>query len=301
MQKSKPTVVACVPAFNEEKTIAKVVLLARRHVDRVVICDDGSSDLTGEIAEGLGADVVRHRRNMGKGAALKTLFKKAREMNPDVVVTLDSDGQHDPDEIPKLIQPIVNNEADIVNGSRFLERRDMPKHRMIGNRMLNLLANMKMDQKLTDTQSGFRAYSRKALEVIDVAEKGIGVDSQILMDASEKRLRIVEVPIGVSYKEARSKHNPVVQLGTVVDSIIGKIVEENPMLYLGVPGLMSAIAGLLAGLRVIEIFLAKRAIATGTAMISVALIMVGFLLIIAAIMVKAMNSVAEKVKREFEA
>ncbi|RDD53142.1 MAG: glycosyltransferase family 2 protein, partial [Candidatus Korarchaeota archaeon NZ13-K] len=91
---------ALIPAYNEEAKIAPVILKARRHVDLVIVCDDGSTDLTGEVARSLGAYVIRHERNMGYGAALLTLFKKALEMNVSIAVTLDADGQHDPDLIP---------------------------------------------------------------------------------------------------------------------------------------------------------------------------------------------------------
>jgi len=293
----KPSIVACIPAYNEENAIAKVLVKTAKYVDSVIVCDDGSRDLTAEIARKLGVEVIQHERNFGKGAALKTLFEKARKLDPDVVVTLDSDGQHNPDEIPKLVEPILNGEADIVNGSRFLGNAAMPKHRIAGNKTLNLLTNLRLNQKLTDTQCGFRAYSKKALKLIDVTEMGIGVDSQILMGASEKGLKIVEVPIGASYKNAKSTYNPLSHLMMVIDSVVGRIVEENPVLYLGLPGFISMVAGLLAGLRVVSIFLANRAIATGTALISIGLIVVGFLLLISAIIVKTVNSVAGKVKR----
>jgi glycosyltransferase involved in cell wall biosynthesis len=217
----KPFVVACIPAFNEEKTIAKVVLLAQKHVDKVVVCDDGSGDLTGEIAERLGAEVLRHDGNFGKGAALKTLFSRAVELGCDVAVTLDGDGQHDPCEIPRLVEPVLNGDADVAVGSRFLGKVEVPRYRVIGNKALNLLTNVKMAEKLSDTQCGFRAYSGKALSLISVSEAGIGVDSQILLDASDKGLRIVEVPVGVSYKDAKSSYNPVSHLVMVVYSMIG--------------------------------------------------------------------------------
>jgi len=117
----KPLVVACIPAYNEEGSIAGVVVQARKYVDRVVVCDDGSVDLTGAIAEGLGAVVVRHGRNLGKGAALRSAFLRARELGADVVAMLDADGQHDPEEIPGLVEPILKGEADMVVGSRYVD------------------------------------------------------------------------------------------------------------------------------------------------------------------------------------
>ena len=130
---SKPFTIACIPAFNEEGRIASVIVRARRRVDAVVVCDDGSGDLTGEIAEGLGAVVVRHGRNLGKGAALRSAFLRARELGADVVVMLDADGQHDPEEIPGLVEPILKGAADMVVGSRYAEgsKTDAPLYRAI--------------------------------------------------------------------------------------------------------------------------------------------------------------------------
>jgi len=296
MAEAKPLIIACIPAYNEEKTIAKVVLQTKKYVDKVFVCDDGSMDMTGEIAERLGAEVLRHERNLGKGAALKTLFKESKSLNPDVVVTLDSDGQHDPREIPMLIRPILRGEANITNGSRLLEKTEMPKYRVVGNKMLSSLINVKTGQKLTDTQSGFRAYSKKALKFIEITDAGIGVDSQVLIDASEKDLKVVEIPVTVSYECAKSTYNPLSHLSMVIASVIRKIVEGNPIFYLGIPGFISVIAGLLFGLRVVDIFLSNSAIAIGTALISVSLVIIGFLLIIAAVLVKTVNSVAIKMR-----
>src|SRR4030042_4807226 len=119
---AKPFVVVGIPAFNEEKTIARVVLEAQRYADAVVVCDDGSSDLTAKIAERLGADVVRHERNLGYGSAIKSLFNRARELGADVLVTLDGDGQHDPGDIPNVVEPIKNGVADIRLGSGFIDK-----------------------------------------------------------------------------------------------------------------------------------------------------------------------------------
>jgi len=153
-------VVAVIPAFNEERTIGKVVLLARRYVDRVVVCDDGSMDLTAVIAEGLGATVIRHDRNMGKGAALRTSLEYLKQLNPDVVVTLDGDGQHDPDGIPGLVEPIIEGKADLVVGSRYVEgsETDAPFYRRFGLKLVNLVSRRSGKGVVGDTQSGFRTY-----------------------------------------------------------------------------------------------------------------------------------------------
>ena len=110
--KAKLFVVVGIPAFNEEKTIARVVLQAQKNADKVVVCDDGSTDLTSEIAERLEAEVVRHEQNLGYGAAVQSLFRRARELGADVLVTVDADGQHNPDEIPSVVKLLLDGDAD---------------------------------------------------------------------------------------------------------------------------------------------------------------------------------------------
>ena len=162
----KPFVVAAIPAHNEEKTIARVVLQAQLHVDKVVVCDDGSSDLTADIAERVGADLVRHEKTLGYGAAIQSLFKWAKRANADIMVTLDGDGQHNPNEIPVLAEPVLKGKADIVVGSRFLgdaeKKNGMPKYRRLGIKVITKLTGAASDNRLSDAQSGFRVYGRKA-------------------------------------------------------------------------------------------------------------------------------------------
>ena len=280
----QPFIVALIPAYNEERTIAKIVLKTKKYVDKVIVCDDGSTDMTGEIARALGAEVIRHERNMGKGVALRTGLEYAKKLDPDIVVVLDADGQHNPDEIPKLIEPLLRGETDIVIGSRFLTPNEIPLYRRIGNRILTSLVNLKAGSRLTDTQSGFRAFNRRALEEIKVTEKGMSVESQMIIDAIKKGLRASEIPITVSYKEARHKRSPLLHFMEIVSLILRRTVEEKPILYLGLPGFMLILAGLIAGLRVLDIFMRTRAIAIGTALITAILTISGLLLIVIAIL-----------------
>ena len=154
-------IVVVIPAYNEERTIAKVVLQAKRHVDLVMVIDDGSVDMTGDIARGLGAKVLRNEVNLGKGEALRRVFKETLTLKPEVTVALDADGQHDPDEIPKLVKPIVDGEADVVVGSRYVEgaSTDAPTYRKMGLRVIEGLGRSAIKVPIRDTQSGFRAYS----------------------------------------------------------------------------------------------------------------------------------------------
>ena len=186
--KHKPNmlIVAAIPAFNEEHTIAKLVLEAQKHVDVVLVCDDGSTDSTAEIAERMGADVIRHDRNLGYGAALKTLFTVARELNADVLVTLDGDGQHDPSEIPSLVDPVLENKADIVLGSRFLNKENgVPRYRRWGIQLISKLTGAVSNHRFLDAQCGFRVYGRKALNGLDLVENGMGSSVEILLKAKK--------------------------------------------------------------------------------------------------------------------
>jgi glycosyltransferase involved in cell wall biosynthesis len=296
----KPFVVAGIPAYNEEKTIAKVVLKAQRFVDRVVVCDDGSSDLTGDIAERLGADVVRHERNLGKGAAFKSLFGRALELNADVVVTLDADGQHDPSEIPHLVKLILSGDADITVGSRFLTgNNDMPFYRRFGCRVLNGLVNsFAKKNKVSDTQSGFRAYNRKALKEIDIATKGIGVDSEILIKAYDNDVKIMEVPISCMFNGVEgSTYNPVSHGINVVGSIIKYASQRRPLLMFGLPGTMALAAGLMLFIYVLQTYFSTKQFAIGYLLTSMIGILIGVFAILTALILHAISNYAERVRK----
>jgi len=281
----RPFIVACIPAYNEELTIAKVVLKARRHVDKVIVCDDGSMDMTAEIAEACGAEVIRHERNMGKGAAIQSLFKRVRGEVADIIVTLDADGQHNPDEIPLLINMMIETGADIVIGSRFLSNETMnkvPTSRRVGNRILNIVTSMK---DVMDTQSGFRAYSRRVIESIQPTEMGFAVDSEILYKASELGLKIVEVPVGVEYRVPRpSKRGPVLHALDVLLGMVKHLSMRRPLLFYGLPGAISFLIALISGSILIHLFNLTRYFSIPLAMIAVGFGLLGAILCSTAIM-----------------
>lgn len=286
----KPLIVVGIPAFNEERTIAKMILQAQRHVDKVMVYDDGSTDMTSEIADRLGAIVIGHERNLGKGVALRSLFESARKIDADVFVTLDGDDQHDPGEIPKLLQPISRGEADVVIGCRFTFGNSIPVYRRLGNQILNFFTNLSAG-KANDTQSGFRAYSRTALNAIDVTEDGLAVDSQIFLDAKEKNLKVVEVPISTRYPEGvkTSKRNPLQHGFEVILSLIELVSERRPLLFLGIPGLTLFTVGGASFIVVLKVFNETRQFSIGTAMLGVASTLLGSLLIFGALILYIMG------------
>ncbi|WP_048150665.1 glycosyltransferase family 2 protein [Palaeococcus ferrophilus] len=237
-----------IPAYNEELTIGSIVALAKKYGD-VLVVDDGSSDRTSEIAQKAGAIVIRHKTNSGKGAALRTGFEYALSKDYDVVVTIDADGQHNPEEIPYLVEPLIKGEADFVIGSRYLNgsKKKIPLYRRLGLWVLN--KSTKVASKMeVDSQSGFRALRRKALEKLNLSSSGYAVETDMVINAREQGLRIKEVPISVRY-DVPNKHkkNPVSHGLGVLASVVGLIGYKRPLLLFGVLSLMSFVtAGVLA-------------------------------------------------------
>ncbi len=283
---SQKRIVAVLPAFNEQRTIAEMVLKIERHVNEVVVVDDGSTDFTAEIAKKLGATVLAHNTNLGKGVALRTGFEYAKRLEPQVVVVLDTDGQHDPADIPRVIRPVLDGEADLVVGVRPMETSVMPKERIIGNKVLDKVTSRKAGVRVKDTQSGFRAYSFQALERLDFTEKGMSVESQTLIDAAKAGLRIVEVPVATTYEGIEAKRSPLRQFSGILDYIITRTIADSPLLYLGLPGLIGVVLGVAAGLRVLDIFVRTHQIAVGTGLISATLVIIGSVMLATSVILK---------------
>jgi glycosyltransferase involved in cell wall biosynthesis len=225
------SIVAGIPAYNEEKTIAEVVLKAGCHVGKVLVCDDGSKDRTQVVARENGADVLEHEKNMGYGATMQTLFIKARELDADVLVVFDGDGQHDPDKIPELVKPVLEGRADIVIGSRFINgaRMNVPLYRRMGILLITLLTKIFSGYAISDAQSGFRAFNRKALEELKITELGWGSSVEVFFRAHDVGLRIVEVPVDCDYEDypKASKHEPLRQGISILASIFSHVIREG--------------------------------------------------------------------------
>jgi glycosyltransferase involved in cell wall biosynthesis len=201
--------------------------------------------MTGVIAEALGAEVIRHETNLGYGAALQSLFEEARKRGVDAVVTLDADGQHDPSEIPKLLKRLSLGDVDIVIGSRFLEGggSEVPEGRKAGIKVLSdLVSNGEV--RVTDAQSGFRAYNKHALETLKLSELGMGLSTEILVKAGNHGLKIAEVPIRVSYDEDSAKQTPVLQGSSVLLTTLKYLSMNRPLLFFGLPGLVATVASI---------------------------------------------------------
>lgn len=241
-------VVAILPAYNEEVSIGSVVLNTKNYVNHVIVIDDGSVDRTAQIAKMAGAKVIKHQLNKGKGAALKTGFRAINEF--DVIVTMDSDGQHNPDEIPNLLAPILKGEADMVNGSRYLNGydNDTPAYRRIGQTVLDKATNLISDLKITDSQSGFRAFTRNTIPLFRFNNADFSIESEMLIDAANAGLNIKEVEIGVRYDVDGSTKNPLSHGLGVLIRIINDLEFQRPLIYFTIPGTIIIAAGITLGL-----------------------------------------------------
>jgi len=288
--------VACLPAYNEERTIGSLVKKSLNFVDKVIVCDDGSIDNTSQEAKNAGAIVIKHEKNVGKGAALRTLFDYAKKNDADVVVTLDGDGQFLPDEMPKLIKSIIENKSDIVIGYRFDSISRMPKYRKIGNKVLDKITNIASELPFRDTQSGFRSYSKKAINKIKFTSNGFGADSEILVDASNKGLKISEEKITVIYKngEKTSTVNPVSHSADVLTSLIELIAIRHPLKLLGIPGLFLIVIGIVFSVVVITIFNDTRYFSIPSTLVSLGALVTGLLFLMMSIILFSIKTAKKR-------
>jgi len=272
-----PEVVAAIPCFNEELFIGSVALKTKDYVDQVVVIDDGSTDKTAMIAEKAGATVISHGLNKGKGAAVSSAFEYAKKMGCKALVLLDGDGQHDPAYIPSLVNPVLEDKADMVVGSRYLQiKSHIPRVRKLGQRILTIFANLGSRVNLTDSQSGLRAFSSKAIQAFSFVEQGLSVESEMQFLANSASLRVTEVPISIGYY-GKAKRSPLAHGAGVLNSIMGLISRRIPLFFFGVPGLVMLGFGFWEGFRVIRGYETYHDFYMGPALIAVLLCVVGAL------------------------
>jgi glycosyltransferase involved in cell wall biosynthesis len=273
----------CIPAYNVSSKIGEIVSRARPYASEVIVCDDGSRDDTAREAQAVGATVIRHRVNKGYGSAIKTLFRTAKGKNADVMVTLDADGQHHPEQIPKLVEPILNEGFDIVIGSRFInthDREKVPSYRSFGIKTLTLLTKVASYRNITDAQSGFRAYSNAALSQIELHEDGMAVSAEILLRASGQNLSIKEIPTTITYNtEGTSTMNPLSHGATVLRSIILFVSIRHPLLFYGAPGIILLVvsAGFFA--QALAIFAETRFLSANLMLVALGAAFIGIVLL----------------------
>lgn len=264
-----------IPAFNEARFIGSVVLGLKRRPVEILVVDDGSSDDTAEIARAAGAEVLRLPANQGKGAALNAGLAQIRQTAPDAIVIIDADGQHLPDELERVVQPILAGQADIVIGSRYLgSTSNTPSHRKAGHKVMNFLTGAFSGVKASDSQSGYRAFSPRAYQALTFTSSDFSVESEMQFLASQHNLRMVDVPVTIQYLD-KEKRSPWRQGATVLTGILRLTAQYRPLLYFSMPGLVSLLAGLIWGLIVIERYRVYGQLAIGYAMICVLLCLIG--------------------------
>ena len=284
------------PAFNEEKNIASIITQLKKKYKLIIVCDDGSSDLTAAISEEMGAVVVKHKKNLGYGAAIRSLFLKASELNCDILVTFDSDGQHKISDIENVIKPIQNKEANIVIGSRFLGNVEgtLPTYRKLGIKAITNLVNSSTGNKITDSQSGFRGYDKTTLEKIIPSDSGMGVSTEILIKANKHNFKIIEIPITILYQEDISSQQTLSHGTSVILSTMKFISIEHPLKFYGIPGILFLAIGLFFIVWTIQEFTISGSIITNISIIAIGSIILGSILTMTSILLYSVVSVVRE-------
>jgi glycosyltransferase involved in cell wall biosynthesis len=287
-------IVIGIPAYNEEEKIAGLLIKLKKISQNIIVCNDGSNDLTGKIAKELGATVIEHEKNLGYGSAIKSIFLKAREINADILVTFDADGQHRIEDINAILEPIKNNIADIVIGSRFLNNnQEIPKYREIGIKAITKLTNVTGGTKITDSQSGFRAYSKKILKEIQPKESGMGISTEILIKTQKAGFIITEVPITILYEGDTSTHNPISHGSSVILSTLKYVAIERPLVFYGIPGIIFLLVGLAFGVWTIQIYSDQGEVITNIALVGIGGVIMGTILMLTATILYSIVSVVK--------
>ena len=284
-----------IPAYNEEKNIASIIIKLKKITDSIIVCDDGSSDMTSDISKNLGAIVITHKKNMGYGVAINSIFQKAKELNIDLLVTFDADGQHRVEDIEKVVEPIKNNTADLVIGSRFLDKKsNVPNYRKIGIKVITKMTNASIKKKLTDSQSGFRAYNKQVLSQISPSDVGMGISTEILIKSSSKGLRIMEVPVTILYSGDTSTHNPVSHGTSVLLSTIKFTSIEHPLKFYGIPSVIFLIIGGIFTTLAIQYYIDVGRLNSNLTLIGGGTVLIGIIFLICAILLYSLVSVVRE-------
>lgn len=285
---------AIIPAYNEEVAIGSVVLRAKAHVDEVLVVDDGSKDQTSAVAQAAGAKVIRHETNRGKGIALQTALDYARSNGFRAAVLLDGDGQHDPDDIPRVLEPVLSGTSDLVLGLRHTGNTKMPFYRRVGKRTLDYATSAAGGGSVTDSQNGFRALSADAMERLVLTEPGFGVESEMIVEAREKNLRVSEVPVGVRYDVGEHTKQPFLHGFSVVDRILNIVAVRHPLFVFGGAGVGLFAAGIVLGLITLNIYNETHAFAIGYALLVVIFLIVGGLAMFAGVLLNVLPKVLSR-------
>ena len=295
----RPIIMVGIPSYNEEIAIGSLVLRVSQYADKVVVLDDGSTDRTVDIARLAGAEVIQHDKNLGKGAALRDLFAYATQCDVDVLVIIDGDGQHNPDDIPLLVSPVIRGEADFVNGSRYLTgKSDTPSYRRFGQLVLDNFTRVGSgrDLPVTDTQSGFRAFSMKTAHIFKFTSNTLGIESEMLMDAAKAQLRIKEVDVSVRYDVGRSSTHPITHGLEVLVGVLRNIEFKKPLLAFTAPGLLLIGIGIALAAYVVQGFNAYGHVPNGPAILMLLVTIVGTFMVLTGIILHSLAGLTESLE-----
>jgi glycosyltransferase involved in cell wall biosynthesis len=287
-QATQLRVLAGIAAYNEATYVGSVVLQAKQYADEVIVVDDGSRDNTAAIAQLAGAIVIRHAENRGKGAAIQSILAEAKRRNPDALVLLDADSQHNPGEIPVLVKPIFEG-FDLVIGSREAQKDKTPRHRRIGQRVIFRSSRLASKANVADSESGFRALSPRAIRELDLKSQGFAIESEMIACAADQDLKITEVPISNIYTRDGSTLNPIRHGIDVLSRIIIMISHRRPLFFFGLAGAILLLIALVIGIRVITIATATGNLAIGSTVLTTMFIIAGMLSIFTGIILNAIS------------
>jgi glycosyltransferase involved in cell wall biosynthesis len=287
-KRQKIRVLAGIPAYNEASYVGSIVLQARQYVDEVIVVDDGSTDNTVRVAELAGATVIRHNQNRGYGATVQSILAEAKKRNPDVLVLLDADSQHDPNEIPNLVKAISEG-SDLAIGSREAQRDKTPRYRRIGQKVILRSTQFASKSNISDSECGFRAFSQRAISELELKASGMAVSSETIVRAAEKNLRITEVPISNIYTKDGSTLNPIRHGIDVLSQIIAMISHRRPLFFFGLAGGILLVLGLIIGIRVINIAATEGDLAIGSTILTALFIIAGISSIFTGIILNALS------------
>lgn len=293
-------ILVCIPTYNAESTIGKAVKLCKEFADSVIVVNDGSSDNSELVAREAGAHVINHKKNLGYGGAIKTGLEEGLKRNAKVTITFDADLQHDANDIPKIIKPILSDNADIVIGSRFLDSNDNVKtYRKFGIKLITKLINFFSGTHINDAESGLRAYSLDSLKTIvpTLETEGMGMSAEILLKAAVQKLKIIEIPRKEMYPEGviTSSKNPLRHGFGVILTIFKLIMENRPLPFFGIPAIVFFVCSGISSSYVIDFYNQMGRLPLGLTVFTLLLVSIGFFLILAAIILYVLSRISSRI------